>query len=119
MYDAPFVAAALFAVSALALLILLGVLQAQFIRRLRVHHADVWRSLGEPAILPGLSQKRWAVSSRMNRYFYVRDFESIADPDTRRLAERIWALRRMFLRYALIGGTTLIVLIVFVRWRTV
>src|SRR5215475_13066818 len=85
----------------IVLLLVFAFVQAQFLYRLRVHHPDIWRTVGQPCELPGASSNRWAISSRINHYFVVREFQSIADPVTQRLAERLWRVRRLFLGYAL------------------
>ena len=103
-----------------AILISMGVVQVQFILRLRRNHPDIWRDLGQPPILffPG-SSNRWTSSSRLNHYFAAREFRSISDPGTRRLAERLWRIRRVFLGYTILGSALMLALIGLARWRAV
>jgi hypothetical protein len=103
-----------------AMLISAGVVQVQFILRLRRNHSDIWRDLGQPPVLffPG-SSNRWTSSWRLNHYLHAREFQSISDPGTRRLAERLWRVRRMFLGYTIIGSALVLVLIGFANGRAV
>jgi hypothetical protein len=97
------------------MLIILGTIQAKFILRVRRYHPDIWNSLGRPSFLPGLSPNRWEASRRINHYFYVRDFDSIGDAETRRLADRLWRVRRLFLRYVF-GGTAVLLALMALTW---
>jgi len=109
-----------FFVGFFAMLISVGVFQVQFILRLRTHHSDIWRGLGQPPVLffPG-SRNRWRSSWRLNHYLRAREFQSISDPRTRRLAERLWRVRRMFLGYTIVGSALVLTLIGFTNGRAV
>ena len=101
------------------MLLLLVTIQAQFILRLRSHHPDIWRALGEPSCVLGLSSRPWTVSARINHYFTVQEFQSIDNDVTRRLGERLWRIRRWFLGYSFSAAAMVLVFLGFAKWRAV
>lgn len=108
---APFVSAVLFVGIAVVLVAIIGVMQARFIARLQKYHQGVWRRLGEPFPLPGLSRNRYAASTMLGQYLRAREYEGLDDPETLRIATRLRTLRVGFLRYVLVVGPVVLVLL--------
>jgi hypothetical protein len=117
--DLPFVAAIAFVASAISLLVVMGIVQAKFILRIRKVEPTLWEQLGRPSALVGLSSNRWTADARVNGFFYNHDFSMISDASTRLMARRTYFVRRFFLCYTIGVGSVIGLFMLLSRWHVI
>jgi len=84
--------------------------------RLKKHHHELWVSLGSP--MPGLAN-RYKDQTRLLRFLRLRQYESLNDEKTKRLAAGTRLASRVFLAYVFVGSAVVFGIVLIGKyWKT-
>jgi hypothetical protein len=84
--------------------------------RLKKHHHELWLSLGSP--MPGLAN-RSKDQTKILRFLRLRQYASLKDEETRRLAAGTRLASRMFLAYVFVGSALVLGIVLISKyWKT-
>jgi hypothetical protein len=85
------------------LLAAFAIVQGRFVSRLRSNHPELWVQLGRPAPLLGLDRNpQWA--ENLDAYLRLRRYLSTDDPTLHLMGDTTVRVKRLLLRFGLIGG---------------